>query len=787
MLATNLLLAQNSDDTGISRPFVPPAITPEEDPISDGPTQDSSQMAPLRTPIHTAAPDMGMAYGTWATGDDYKVSFHDGMTFIPYLGADYPKTQSLGWSTKSVTLGATEMLGGMTKQGAQGAWRYEYQFGAVTEAYDVRNEGLEQTFVLRAKPAIGDLVIRGTVATQLHSNEAAAAHQALTFQDKDGRVILQYGTAIAFDANGNRVDVATSYTNGEITLTVPGQWMEQAVLPITVDPLLANVAISSGTAAVRSLDLGRDDKATSYNIMVTYTRAISATDSDLWVRLRDEDFVQSSLVYSDITSNWSTDQTSCAFVGGTDRWAVVMRRYFMNSAIHTSRLRCHMHDSGNIAFETNVGALNPTIGLNDWRADTGGVQAYATGDDAFVVFQREDNSATGNHFSNAVYSKVYGCHLDTTTANGTFGAPFEIKPTNIHDCERPSVNQMARGGANFSWVCVSQRFVEGQINEDWDLSGSRISNTGTIANGNWSSDMAAVSPKQHQLGPKVEGAYGRYAVVFATVDVASVNLKTSLITGKQLRIERFDWDHALSSPTGNYDTETIRSTTDRRWEATGIGFDTNDRSHWVCVFRSAPPGTGYLYFSRVGFNGVGTEGLAGTSIYTVAGDVAFAGACVFDDDNDEFLLSYAVDEAGQWNTIYGQTLTYDTPNAPYTFGVSCSSATLSWIGNQQIGAEFNHVQVTGAPPFSIHIMLAATTTANISVINPVVFPGCKLLVMAAGPGYLGAFPTAVGSNPNWQLSLPEFLGAQTLHFQDWYLDANGLLYSTERLSVPIIK
>lgn len=784
LLATNLLIAQGTDDSGISRPYLPPAPTPAE---QAGPMQAGSNLPSMRTPIHTAESDMGIAYGTWAAGDDYKASFHDGMTFIPYLGVDYPVTQSLGWQTQSVMLGANELLHNPAVPTAQGSWRYEYRYDAITEAYDVRHEGLEQTFVLRSKPANGDLVICGQVTTQLRAENVAPALQSLTFYDDAQRAIIKYGQAIAFDAVGNRVDVATSYNNGAITLTVPASWMEQAVLPITVDPLLTRVMTTTGLAAVDSLDIGRDDQATIDTVMITYTRAVSATDSDLWARLRTDDFNITAWVFTDITSNWKTDGTSCAFVGGASRWAIVMRRYFYNAATRTSLLRCHVHDSGDMTLQTNVGQLNSPAGLNDWRPDIGGVQAFMSGSNAMVVFQREDNTINNNHFANVDYSSVYGCLLDVTTTNGTFGTPFEVKPTNIHDCERPSINQVASGGSSFSWVCMQQRIRDDVPGDDWDLQGARIGHDGTVASGSWFSDLATVSPWVHQLGPQIEGSNGRYAVVFSTVDVASVNYKTSLISGKQLIIERFDWANGASLPTGNFASTAIRSSTDRRWESVGIGFDTNDDSHWACAFRSVPPGAGAMYYTRVGYNGKPTEGLSGAVLYSVSGDEAGVGSCVFDNDHNTFQFSYAVAEAGSSNPVYGHTLTYETPTAPSTFGTSCGSATLSWLGNQQIGAEFDRVRVTAAPPSSIHIMLAATVTTNVPVLHPIVFPGCRLLVMASGPGYLGAFPTAIGSNPSWQLSLPEYLGAQTLHFQDWYLDGNGLLYSSERLTVPIIK
>ena len=36
-----------------------------------------------------------VAENYWATGSDYKVSFHDGFTFVPYLGGGYPRNQPL--------------------------------------------------------------------------------------------------------------------------------------------------------------------------------------------------------------------------------------------------------------------------------------------------------------------------------------------------------------------------------------------------------------------------------------------------------------------------------------------------------------------------------------------------------------------------------------------------------------------------------------------------------------------------------------------------------------------
>ena len=121
-----------------------------------------------QVPIHSQTDDDGARYGVWGAGADYKCSFHDGMAFVPYLGRDYPVTRSLRWRTVSAKIGATELC---TVAAPRARWhdcRAEFDLGGLTEAYDLRLDGVEQTFVLATRPAAaGDLVIRGAVATAL--------------------------------------------------------------------------------------------------------------------------------------------------------------------------------------------------------------------------------------------------------------------------------------------------------------------------------------------------------------------------------------------------------------------------------------------------------------------------------------------------------------------------------------------------------------------------------------------------------------------------------------------
>lgn len=771
-------------------PMPTPATSLTQDDVPAAPTRPASALTPVVVPIHTAAADMGQGYGIWAATDSYKVSFHAGMTFVPYLGANYPHNQVLAWRTTSAKVGGVELIEpSVAATHSHGAYRYEYRFGAITEAYDVRADGLEQTFVLTQRPAAGDLVIQGAVTSQLRAVAAKVAQQSLVFADADGHALVEYGRAIAIDGNGDQVAVGTGYADGVVSLVVPGAWLANAALPIVVDPLLTRVSVATAGFAsfgqVESLDIARDDYGTSSNVLVAYTRAASATDFDAYARLVNDDFSGTTTVFTDVTTSWSTDQIACAFVGGSTKWASVFRRHFLGNSPITSQIRCHVSLTGDTTLQTNYGSLVPPSQNNDWRPDVGGVDAFAAGDDACVVFQREDNAASSGAFANTTESVAMAVLLDTTTANGTFGTPFVAYSFASSDVERPSVNKVAEGGTNFSWVCVQQSYNNSITNDDWDLVGRRIGNDGSVAAGAWVSDFA-LQGTDHQLGPVVEGQDGRYAVFFSTTDLVGTPFKTTLIAGKSLYVERFDWAHGAASPAGDKAPKFVRGNSDRRWEATGLAYDTNDESHFMLGYRAVSPGVPVAYASRVGFNGALTEGPS-VILYSVSGDVPSPVACVFDNDSNTAQYAYSVDDGSAASQpVYGQGYTYDAATPWSVSGNGCSATQIAWLGNQQIGSEFGGAYVYNSSASAAHFLLVSLASSNALIIHPAVLPNCSLLVDAQSANYLGTMPLHIGASSQWSFALPEWLGPLTLYFQDWVLEGTTLT-STQRLTVPFVK
>ena len=319
------------------------------------PAGEEAFLAPLAT--HPADP-VGGAYGLWAGAWSWKASFHDGFAFYPFRGAGAPATVGVRWKTERVAIGDKELLHGASEPEIQSAeWRCEFRYPGLVEAYDLSAKGVEQSFVIASRPAgHGDLVVRGRIETLLRAEARAPRHGELLYRDERGEAVVSYGAAIAFDAAGRKVDVLTGFEGDTLELVVPGAWIEDAVFPVTIDPLTAAVTVSTWGATSFGLSsysaIGRDDESTTKNIMVFYSRQFSATDFDAYSRLCDNDFSNSGIVFNDITTSWSTVRAGVASVAGANRWTLCLQRDFTSSGY--SGVRVYVHDFANTTLNSGT-------------------------------------------------------------------------------------------------------------------------------------------------------------------------------------------------------------------------------------------------------------------------------------------------------------------------------------------------------------------------------------------------------------------------------------------------
>jgi hypothetical protein len=171
------------------------------------------------------------------------------------VGAPY-EIEGLGIPQLAYVFEEARLDGQVIAQGGTHAPRLDQKSGAVTydrpaleEIYVPREEGLEQSFIFRDLPSRGALTITGMISTNLDppSEGTEGARLAFTHKDEDAGFISD---AVAIDATGRKLSLKMSYGSGRVSINVPAEWMAEATLPITIDPLIGTTITVSGSNLV---------------------------------------------------------------------------------------------------------------------------------------------------------------------------------------------------------------------------------------------------------------------------------------------------------------------------------------------------------------------------------------------------------------------------------------------------------------------------------------------------------------------------------------------------------
>ncbi len=718
-------------------------------------------------PIHTAADDLGVSYGIWGAGEGYKASFHDGMTFVPYLGREYPHNQPWSWRTTSVRVGEHELVTkepGLAFEGSHA----EFDLGGVIEAYDLLPEGLEQTFVVHDRPGAGDLVVRGRVASALHCASRGAGHAPLAFFDGEGRRIVGYGAAVAIDANGARRAMSTTCEQDEITLRLDGDWLATAALPVVVDPLIYN-AVSGSSTIVSDSDLVVETESPLYRVWFTQTAYASGADRDLFFRRRPAGITAVNFtIYSDITASWTTQNGSCAYNADADHAVAVFDRAMPTIGNLTRVIRYHRHHRNDTNFNTTVGDVTTTG--NSCYPAVGGSQSDSAGAGVLVVWQQE-----------MIWSTIQGAVVDLAT--DTVGPVFPIATGGTIDCERPGVARHADGGPENEWLVTYQQKGALLGPSLWHVYVRQVDALGQVQ-GSRRIDAAS---GQNRITPSIDGGGGRYLVAFATYPAGT---PAAGLLGHEIRAARLDWDftsHVGAEPHG---AEVLRSQAAMTYFVGGVTFDSESASHWGLQWCDNT--NELLRFSTLGYRGheIGEHEIWSPS--GMLGNFVFPGDGCFDPSTREFhLIDSWSTGAGIANGSLIHRFQYSPVQPWSTAGTACSPASISWVGDQHVGSELGAVSVFGAAFDSIHLVAVATAPSPpVSLDGLGLFvPGCFLLIPPNGPDYLGVLGLGVGSNLLLPLALPEFLPADTYYMQDFHTVGGGSFdfVATQRLTLPTVR
>ncbi len=763
-LSWTALPAQQDPDSNEPVATVPQTLNPTDQTRPHGEAVANDAGA-FNVPIHTAQADQGYSYGLWASGPDYKVSFHDGVGFHPVLGPDYPENLPLTWHTQSITVGGTNLRTRTNPVQSHSEWRIEFDHGGIIEAYDVQSDGVEQTFVLTQHPANGELIIEGRIESKLNAAAVAPAHQALTFTDEDGKAIVKYGAAIAIDAKGNRRAMTTAYENGSIQLQLDAQWLATASYPVTVDPLLSTQNIATGSYLMSQVSIARDDYANQ--LFTSYVRINSSADFDLFGRITGDDFKGTRTVFSDITTSWSTYSNDVAFVAKPKKWVVAMQRQFATA----QGIRYHLHDSNDLTPSTSFGIVITSSINGHSRPSLGGTTSATSGNRALLVWSKGIGSFTSSRNTeilgamiDAANDSVSAAFIATTSAGVTSGS-FD------RDRRYPNVINASSGGTN-SWIVAYQELNNLIANDDWDLLATRIEYDGTPVG---LSQIGITDTTKHKVSPKVAGRDGRYLVAYGVR--AKNGPATHSPMGSEIRVQRFDWSESANQPT-KLAGSIIRIDASKKFETGGIGFDSVTDSHFCVTTKN---NHGDLFADRIGFDAGVAE-----SVTLPAINHGQLPVCVFDDDNRRFAIAFG-SLTGSY-PVTGTHLTYK--NAKDSLYGTGSGGTISAAGLKTgmpyAGNEFYAVRLTGATantPTALWISFGPAALPLAGMGAPGCFLNVDINMLLVGLG--------ISTDANGQVSVPLPIPSHVqgnLYCQFAYVDvgANALhLQTTHGLTVEI--
>lgn len=715
-----------------------------------------------------AAPD-----SLWANGRDYKASFHDGFVLYPFVGPTLPH-QPFAWRTVSVRAGERELhVAPRLPTPRIDGFRCAYDLGAVVEQYEVRDDGVEQSFVVSERPAAGDLVITGEVTTPLMAKESPAQHGSLVFTLADGRPVVGYGAAFAIDANGTRTPVTTARKGNRIELRVAADVVARAAFPLLVDPLIGSQIVGLGVGPVEDLDVLYEQltpPASQAGTWYTWTIEVAAGDRDvrLW---RTGDAFAGTVIAAHEAITLDDDRRGAIGLCSTTADVVFAYQHFSNGII-ANVIRIHAHPVATLTalpgYQTvPIPVLGGFATADDTRPDVGG-SLSPTDARILVTFQRDTITPgnPGNTPNTAAMAQIFDASQYLTP--GAFPSlASSLRFVADGDQERVVTNQTSADG---TWLVAMQEMDNLVSNDDWDVEIVEVNVLGVaIATGFATAHAADITT--HAIEPQIAGSGGRYLVTYTTRAFEQTNPKPTGTKGSAVHAQRFDWDPLTNSGSLPHPAVTLLTIANNGLDNGGIAYDRISESHW-CTTLSFEAGARHRVH-KLGYTGNIVEALP---IQLAAGRRPDAIAATFDSRVRQFPIVYSeTDTTTNACVVTGTMLDYEPAALPQLLGFACGSGV--WDGvtalrtHQQVGSENASMQLTGAPENTLAILIASTVRidADGALIGA---PGCTIVPDLAN-GFITFFvANIVNGHAEVLVDLPESSGPGVVFFQ-WAYFATG--------------
>jgi hypothetical protein len=491
-------------------PILPPKeATPARQPVPIGQVIEQAR-AKLPGSLAGATPaidpnavyfDQSADGSVWTMGRAYKAQFNAaGSTYYPKLGPNAPQHYPLTFRLTGAEVGGTPISFANDVAATRAGDSVQFERGGLTELYSIRPEAVEQEFVFQSLPGTGDLVVRLSVATEL---AAASMEDGFHFSNDLGHVT--YGKAMAVDAQGHRSAAETILDGNSIEIRVPAAFVADAVMPLTIDPVITTFTIDASTSFDTSPDVAFD--ATNGRYLVCWERVFVATDHDVWAQQYDTSgvLVAGSGAYIDFTSNyWANPKCANNNIGNN---------YLVVAAVGLSSPRSiwgRTRDAASTAMGTQF-AISAEPSFDCYGPDVGG-DPVTVGPTYFLVV-----------WTRVFTSTDYDVHAQLIDSTGALNGGLILVDNSASTLDfSPNVSK-SDGLAPFStqnWtVTWTREFSPGL---DYDIWGSQLLWNGTITHPTYMIDFSGAYDYSSEASTVLDGATGErdYMTVYTRYDLA---------------------------------------------------------------------------------------------------------------------------------------------------------------------------------------------------------------------------------------------------------------------------
>jgi hypothetical protein len=397
----------------------------------------------------------------WVHGKNWKGSFsRTGTSFIPFFGSKAPRNYPIAFTLESARRGGASIVLSATSEPKRTGTRVEIDRGGLVERYDLAPDELEQSFTFASLPANdGDLVVRVRVDTELESH---AAPDGIDFANELGRV--HYGAAKVVDARGREQALDGVLVDGRIELRVPQDYVAEAALPVTIDPVLNVFAIDHSSAVDHDPDVAFD--ALSNNYLIVYQEDHSASDHDVVAELWSgaANFITYTYIDSS-TQDWVDPSVGCN---------APTSEFLVAASVHVP-LATGWNVMGRVSHATNLATgapfqINENYGYDMHHPRVGGEGTFVPPSYYLVVWQ--EDAGTANNILGRLVNPGGSVHGSTIPIDNSFTTHNITPEISKSDGAAPSATQ--------EWSVVWHRpGPQG----DWDIYGAEIFWDGTVLSG----------------------------------------------------------------------------------------------------------------------------------------------------------------------------------------------------------------------------------------------------------------------------------------------------------------